>query len=68
MKASKKYLSIVTLAVAAISFVVMVAGFFIHRTVVGFFALWVFALSSYLFVHLCIPDDDFGKKPTKPFS
>ena len=61
MKASKTYLSIATLAVATISFVVMVAGFFIHPSVVGFFASFVFALSAYLFVHLCIPDDDFGK-------
>ena len=59
VKAWKPYLLIAALAVAAISFIVMVFGFFVRQTVTGYFASWVFAASFCLFVNLGIPDDDF---------
>ena len=61
MKALKTYLSIVLLAIAAISFIVMVFGFFVRPSVTGFTAMWVFGLSFFSAVFLNVPDD-MGKR------
>ncbi len=61
MKASKTYLSAALFIVAAISFIVMVCGFFIRTTATGYYAVWVFGLSFFPAVFLNVPSD-MGKR------
>ena len=61
MKALKPYLTVTLLAIAAISFIVMVFGFFVRPSVTGFIAIWVFGFSFSFAIFLNLPDD-MGKR------
>lgn len=58
MKSSKIYLLVALLVIAAISFIVMVTGFFFSTSLTGFTAMWVFGVSSVALVFLCLPGSD----------
>ena len=62
VKQSRQYFIAALVAVAAVSFIVMVMRFFIHTTVTGFFAAVVFGASFFTAVQLGLPADDFSKR------
>lgn len=54
----KDYICFACMVIAAISFFVMIWGLFIHTTIYGIVAMWVFSFFFPLGIFIGIPDDD----------